>query len=364
MTKAHLQLAPAASTPSTKVSSAVSSIASSTTGSKIVVTWLCLLTGSAMAQSYGETQIGYPAMRASTTLPAAPAPAIASRTKGISQGQNQSPIPARSIVPRQVLAPKATPQRNVGSLSRGYATARPSVKEPTVARTQRTLRGKAQGTRSLSPSRSSSGKPAKSSAVYPLRHLQPDLWAGIKPMSKRARSSAQPASLRIRKRGRSAEKNRIQANLKGIAIDGMSSINYQRLIDRHIAVGAGAQHFQYQTPQGTGEEQGSGVGGELFARYKPFRNLNYHEGIFVSMGLGAMAMNWQQQIDGLGGAVTVSDQEGVYGTVSSGVSYQTAVYGSVLIEPRLDYFLFAPIESDSSKLVHRFEPTIAFGFGF
>lgn len=311
MTKAHIQLACAA--------------------------WLCLLSGNAEAQSYGETQIGYPQLRASTTLPA--------------------PIPARSIVPRQPLrslpstqqpTTKAEPMRNVGSLSRGYATAGAAVARPAVASPQRTLRKKT--------------KTPKSSAVYPLRHLQPDLWAGIKPASKRVRSPL--TNLRIRKSVRSVDKNRVQANLKGIAIDGMSSINYQRILDRQIAVGAGAQHFQYQTPQAGGEEQGSGVGGELFARYKPFRNLSYHEGIFVSMGLGAMAMNWQQQVGGLGGAVTVSDQEGVYGTVSSGVSYQTAVYGSVLIEPRLDYILFAPIESDSSKLVHRFEPTVAFGFGF
>lgn len=203
----------------------------------------------------------------------------------------------------------------------------------------------------------------ETSIGYPtLRASKTKYLAGLRS----AVGGVSPVKLRstVRKSRRSADQNRVQANLKGIAIDGMSSLNYQRLLGRQFALGVAANHFQYRTPQGAGEERGEGYGGEVFARYKPYRSRQSHEGIFVNVGLGSMAMAWQQRSAGIAGADKQSQGKGVYGTLTSGVSYQTAVYGSLLIEPRLDYILFSPIDSDAEKAVQRFEPTVAFGFGF
>lgn len=265
---------------------------------------------------YGETQIGYPAPRASRTLPTPKA----------------APIPARSIA----IEPDAAT-----AISQLPSASFPEAATDLPARPPKLL--------------ASNGKP---------RAVKPRLLAGIKPRRKSPRTLR--ANLRTRKSAPSGYRdyNRVQANLKGIAVDGMSSINYQRLLGQQWAVGVAAQHFQYFTPQGEGNEQGSGIGGKLFTRMKPFRSRRKHEGIFVSLGLGAMQMDWEQTAPLIGGGEQLLRQQGLYSTVSGGVSYQTPIYGSILVEPRLDYVLFNPIDSESSKAVQRIEPTIALGFGF
>lgn len=255
-------------------------------------------------QRYGETQIGYPAPRASRTL-ASPANAAV------------TPIPATSIA----IEPDAAT----------YISQLPTASFPTAA----------------------TDLPARKRKL-----------AGIKPRRKASRRLRNTMRTRRLAPTGFRDDNRVQANLKGIAIDGMSSLNYQRLFGQQWALGVAAQHFQYNTPQGEGSEQGSGIGGKLFTRVKPFRSRRKHEGIFVSMGLGVMTMAWQQNAAVIGGGERVSEQQGLYRTLSGGVSYQTPVYGSILVEPRLDYVLFNPVDSDSSKAVQRFEPTIALGFGF
>lgn len=281
---------------------------------------------------YGETQIGYPTLRASRTTPAAaatiPAESIADEPDAATVISQLPPVRFNS----RLLAKQGSPGKAIGK------RAKPS------------------------PMRASMNWKPKAKAMS-----RAQLLAGIKPTAKR-RAATMRNSMRLRSRKSAPrgwrDNNRVQANLKGVAIDGMSSINYQRLLGRQLAFGIAAQHFQYLTPQGAGKEQGSGIGGEMFARVKPFHSLRKHEGIFVSMGLGMMGMNWEQSSDVIGGGERVVAQQGLYRTLSGGVSYQTPIYGSLLVEPRLDYILFNPVDSDSSKAVQRFEPTVAFGFGF
>lgn len=276
----------------------------------------------ANTQRYGETQIGYPSLRASRTLPSA-------------TSRSAAPIPAEPIT-----VAKNTSIRQLPKVAfPGAATDLPRSSQRSLAR--------------KSPAKASKGQ---SKATK--------LLAGLKP--RRRNTPMLRNTMRSRKTAPAGyrDMNRLQANLKGVAIDGMSSINYQRLLGQQWALGVAAQHFQYTTLQDQGSEEGSGLGGKLFARLKPFRSRNKHEGIFVSMGLGMMAMEWEQAAAIIGGGERLNQQQGLYNTLSGGVSYQTPLYGAILVEPRLDYVLFTPVDSDSSKAVQRFEPTIALGFGF